>query len=98
MEKSPGIIEAQGLFRQYGDVVAVDNVSLSVGKGELFGLLGPNGSGKTTVIKMLTGQIQPSSGSATVLGLDVETDPIGVPGTGGYYPGAGNPSEFSHRY
>ena len=65
------ILEAQGLCKNYGDVAAVDAVSLSVQEGALFGLLGPNGSGKTTMIKMLTGQVRPTGGSATVLGLDV---------------------------
>ena len=94
MEKSPGIIESLGLFKQYGDVTAVDNVSLSVGKGELFGLLGPNGSGKTTMIKMLTGQIRPTGGSATVLGLDVEKDPIGVRERVGIIPEQETPPSF----
>jgi ABC-2 type transport system ATP-binding protein len=95
MERSPGIIKAQGLFKQYGDVTAVDNVSLSVGKGELFGLLGPNGSGKTTMIKMLTGQIRPTGGSATVLGLDVEKDPIGVRERVGIIPEQETPPNIS---
>lgn len=70
------VIEADGLTRYYGDLAAVDNVSLSVEAGSLFGLLGPNGSGKTTMIRMLTGQVRPSSGTATVLGVDVVKDPV----------------------
>jgi ABC-2 type transport system ATP-binding protein len=70
------VIEAEGLTRYYGDLAAVDNVSLSVEAGSLFGLLGPNGSGKTTMIRMLTGQVRPSSGMATVLGVDVVKDPV----------------------
>ncbi|HRX33535.1 MAG: ABC transporter ATP-binding protein [Methanoregulaceae archaeon] len=70
------VIEADGLTRYYGDLAAVDNVSLSVEAGSLFGLLGPNGSGKTTMIRMLTGQVRPSSGTATVLGVDVVQDPV----------------------
>ena len=50
------IIETKDVTKQYGDTTAVDHISLSVPKGALFGLLGPNGSGKTTMIKMLTGQ------------------------------------------
>jgi ABC-2 type transport system ATP-binding protein len=94
MEKSPAIIEAQGLSKQYGDVTAVDSVSLTVGKGELFGLLGPNGSGKTTMIRMLTGQTRPTRGSATVLGLDVDMDPIGVRERVGIIPEQETPPSF----
>ena len=64
-------IETKNLTRRFGDFVAVDNVSLTVEKGEVFGFLGPNGSGKTTVIKMLTGISPISSGSASIEGLDV---------------------------
>jgi ABC-2 type transport system ATP-binding protein len=94
MEIKQGIIVAQGLRKQFGDVVAVNNVSLSIGQGELFGLLGPNGSGKTTMIKMLTGQIRPTSGSATVLGLDVKKDPIGVRERVGIIPEQETPPSF----
>ena len=94
MEKNPGIIEAHGLSRQFGDVTAVDNVTLTVTKGALFGLLGPNGSGKTTMIKMLTGQIRPSGGSATVLGIDVIKDPIRVREQVGIIPEQETPPSF----
>ena len=63
-------IEARGLSKRFGDLVAVDGVSFSVEKGEIFGLLGPNGAGKTTTLEMLEGLRQPDSGSATVLGAD----------------------------
>ena len=56
----PVVLEAKNLTKRYGDVIAVDNVSLAVEQGALFGLLGPNGSGKTTMIKMLTGQTRPT--------------------------------------
>jgi len=65
------VIEAQNLSKTYGDTQAVNKVTLSVEKGALFGLLGPNGSGKTTMIKMLTGQTRPTGGSAMVLGVDI---------------------------
>jgi ABC-2 type transport system ATP-binding protein len=67
-------IYAKNLVRRFGDFVAVDGVSFRVEKGEIFGFLGPNGSGKTTVIKMLTGLLPLSAGSAWVEGLDVRTD------------------------
>src|SRR5690349_21694546 len=64
-------IVAENLVRKFGNFVAVNGVSFRVERGEIFGFLGPNGSGKTTVIKMLTGLLPLSSGSATVEGLDV---------------------------
>src|SRR5450755_118114 len=67
-------ISAEHLVRRFGDFVAVDGVSFRVEKGEIFGFLGPNGSGKNTVIKMLTGLLPLSAGSAWVEGLDVRTD------------------------
>lgn len=67
-------ISAEHLVRRFGPVVAVNDVSFRVEKGEIFGFLGPNGSGKTTAIKMLTGLLPLSAGNATVEGLDVRTD------------------------
>lgn len=66
-------IEIEGLTKAYADVVAVDGLSLAIQKGELFGLLGPNGSGKTTTINCLCGLIEPSKGSMRVAGFDVRT-------------------------
>jgi ABC-2 type transport system ATP-binding protein len=94
MEMKQGIIEAQGLVKQFGDVIAVNNVSLSIRQGELFGLLGPNGSGKTTMIKLLTGQIHPTAGSAIVLGIDVKKDPVGVRERVGIIPEQETPPSF----
>jgi len=68
-------IVAKELTYQYGQLVAVDNVSFNVTQGEILGFLGPNGAGKSTTIKMLTGQIKPKSGHATLLGVDVTKDP-----------------------
>jgi ABC-2 type transport system ATP-binding protein len=87
-------ISAAGLTKVYGDLVAVNHVTLSVEKGALFGLLGPNGSGKSTMIKMLTGQIRPTGGTATVLGLDVQQDPIGVRERVGIIPEQETPPSF----
>jgi ABC-type multidrug transport system ATPase subunit len=67
-------IQTKNLTRRFGDFVAVNQVSLTVEKGEVFGFLGPNGSGKTTVIKMLTGILPISEGQARVADLDVRTE------------------------
>ena len=67
-------ISAENLVRRFGQVTAVNDVSFRVEKGEIFGFLGPNGSGKTTVIKMLTGLLPLSGGSAWVEGLEVRVD------------------------
>jgi len=67
-------ISARGLVRTFGKFTAVNGVSFEVAQGEIFGFLGPNGSGKTTVIKMLTGLLPLSGGEATVEGLNVRTD------------------------
>jgi ABC-2 type transport system ATP-binding protein len=67
------VIEASGLVRHFGDIVAVDGVDLSVDEGEVFGFLGPNGAGKSTVVRMLTTLLHPTSGSARVGGCDVRT-------------------------
>ncbi len=64
-------VRLEGLTKTFGRFVAVDHVSLSVGRGEVFGFLGPNGSGKTTTIRMLCGLLSPSGGRGTVLGYDV---------------------------
>ncbi len=68
-------INAQNLVRRFGHFTAVNDISFRVQQGEIFGFLGPNGSGKTTVIKMLTGLLPLTGGDATVLGIDVRKDP-----------------------
>jgi ABC-2 type transport system ATP-binding protein len=77
-------IEVRGLTRRFGDFVAVDDVSFSVAPGEIFGFLGSYGAGKSTTIRMLCGLLRPTSGSATVGGLDVVADPEGVKRRIGY--------------
>ncbi|WP_433627753.1 ABC transporter ATP-binding protein [Halomicrococcus sp. NG-SE-24] len=67
-------IETDGLTRRFGDFVAVDDLSLSVEEGEVFGFLGPNGAGKSTTISVLLGFLKPSSGTASILGHDVTTN------------------------
>ncbi|SDK21620.1 MULTISPECIES: ABC transporter ATP-binding protein [Methanoculleus] len=88
------MIEAVDLTKDYGSVTAVNRVSFSVAEGELFGLLGPNGSGKTTMIRMLTGQVRPTAGSARVMGLDVADDPIAVRRLVGIIPEQETPPSF----
>src|SRR5262245_5359748 len=84
------VVEAKGLVREYrapfrgARVVAVQGVDLAVGKGRVFGLLGPNGSGKTTTILMLLGLLKPTAGTATVLGL--KAGHKGARGRTGYLP------------
>ncbi len=66
-------VETENLVKRFGDFVAVDHVSLSVEKGEIFGFLGPNGAGKSTTIRILCGLLTPTEGRARVVGLDVGT-------------------------
>lgn len=75
--RSPAI-ETRGLGKRFGDLAAVDGVDLTIERGELFALLGPNGAGKTTTIKMLCCLLRPTSGTARVLGHDVQAEPLSV--------------------
>jgi len=72
------ILEARNLVKKYGDLVAIDNITFSIGEGEILGLLGPNGAGKSTAISMLTGLFPPDSGSIQIVGCDavVETEKV----------------------
>jgi ABC-2 type transport system ATP-binding protein len=72
---SQASVETRDLTRRFGSLTAVDRLSLRIERGEVFGLLGPNGSGKTTTIRMLCGLLEPSSGWATVAGIDVSVAP-----------------------
>jgi len=72
------MIELVHIVKKFGDLVAVDDLSLSVQRGEFFAVLGPNAAGKTTTIKILTGLIKPSAGCARVAGFDVQTHPLEV--------------------
>jgi len=71
-------LQIQNLSRHFNDLVAVENISFDIRQGEIFGLLGPNGAGKTTTLSMLATMLTPTSGSATVNGIDIEKDPDGV--------------------
>lgn len=78
------MISALSLTRRFGQVTAVDDVSVEIHAGEIFGILGPNGSGKTTTIRMLCGLLRPSAGTARVAEVDVVRDPDGVKARIGY--------------
>ncbi|MCB9525745.1 MAG: ATP-binding cassette domain-containing protein [Myxococcales bacterium] len=80
------MISVKGLEKRYGDIRAVDGVSFEVQRGEIVGLLGHNGAGKTTVMKIMTGYLEPTAGTITVGGKDVRTDRIGVQRQIGYLP------------
>src|SRR5258707_8962099 len=71
-------LEADHLTKRFGDFVAVDDVSFDVKEGEVFGLLGSNGAGKSTVIRLFCGLLAPTSGNGRVLGIDIAKDPEGV--------------------
>ena len=77
-------MELQGLTKCFGDFCAVDHVSFSVTRGEVIGYLGPNGSGKTTTIRMLCGLLKPTEGTAQVMGFDVNQNPEAVKTQIGY--------------
>jgi len=80
------ILEARNMTKKYGDFIAVNDMNLAIQKGEIFGLLGPNGAGKTTTISMITGLLKPTSGSITVDGLDLQTQPYAVKAKLGLVP------------
>ena len=69
------MIELKEITKKYGDFQAVDNLNLTVDRGEIFGFLGPNGAGKTTTIKMIAGVLEPSAGTITVGGIDILKQP-----------------------
>ena len=80
-------IETEGLTKYYGDTRGVERLDLQVREGEVFGFLGPNGAGKTTTIRLLLDLIRPTSGAATVLGLDSRADTLPIRRRTGYLPG-----------
>ena len=70
------MIELRHLTKKFGDLVAVDDLSLKVERGEFFAVLGPNAAGKTTLIRVLAGLLKPTAGTALVAGFDVQADPL----------------------
>ncbi len=78
------IIKANNLTKKFGDFTAVNNVNFEVKRGEIFGFLGPNGSGKTTTIRMMLGLLQPSDGDVNVLGISVANQPAAIRPRVGY--------------
>jgi len=80
------VIEVQHITKRYGPFTAVDDVSFSVGKGEILGFLGPNGAGKTTTMRILTGYMPPTEGRAIVAGFDVLEQPVDAKRRTGYLP------------
>jgi ABC-2 type transport system ATP-binding protein len=72
----PAMIQLDHLIKKFGDLTAVDDVSLKIGRGEFFAMLGPNAAGKTTTIKLLTGLMKPTSGCARIAGFDIQAQPL----------------------
>lgn len=83
-------IEAQGLRKTYGQHEAVKNLDLQIPPGEIVGFLGPNGAGKTTTLKMLTGLLKPTAGTASIMGHDIQKEPIAAKAAFGYVPDTPN--------
>ena len=79
-------IEARGLSKRYGDLIALNDISFQVGKGEVVGFLGPNGAGKTTTMRILTGFIPPTEGSIAIAGYDIFDQPLDARRAVGYLP------------
>src|SRR5450631_2918893 len=79
-------IEVRDLTRVYGEQKAIDQISFSVGRGEIVGFLGPNGAGKSTTLKILTGCLKPSQGQAFLNGIDVQAHPVRTKKMTGYLP------------
>ncbi|MCG8543158.1 MAG: ABC transporter ATP-binding protein [Alphaproteobacteria bacterium] len=80
------LIQLDRLTKRFGAITAVDNVTMTVGSGEVLGFLGPNGAGKSTTMKMVAGFLEPTSGTAAVCGYDVSADPVAVKSHIGYLP------------
>ena len=94
------MIDIEGLTMRYGDLLALDDLNLSIPQGQFFAFLGPNGAGKTTAIKLLTGLMKPTAGRVTICGHDIQTQPQEAKSLLGYVPDVAvfyeklTPSEF----
>ncbi|MGI9475871.1 MAG: ABC transporter ATP-binding protein [Hyphomicrobiaceae bacterium] len=80
------LIKTHGLIKRFGDITAVNGISLSVQRGEVLGFLGPNGAGKSTTMKMITGFLAPDEGTVAVSGIDMRADPMHAKQSIGYLP------------
>jgi ABC-2 type transport system ATP-binding protein len=80
------MIELRGLTKRYGTFTAVNNIDLSVPRGELFGFLGPNGAGKTTTLRMIAGILRPTTGTIHIGGIDIATQPKAAKSKLGFVP------------
>lgn len=80
------MIEISDLSMRYGDLLALDQLNLNIERGEFFAFLGPNAAGKTTTIKLLTGLMTPTSGSASICGYDIQREPLAAKRRIGYIP------------
>jgi gliding motility-associated transport system ATP-binding protein len=83
---APSVIEAHALSKRYGDLVAIDDVSFAVTRGEVVGFLGPNGAGKTTTMRILTGFLPATDGTARIDGHDIFDEPLAARRAVGYLP------------
>jgi ABC-2 type transport system ATP-binding protein len=86
MNNSPSAVSARGVVKRYGPVLALDDFSLDIRRGEIVCLLGPNGSGKTTFIRLLAGFMSPNAGALQVAGFDVQREPMQARQCIGYAP------------
>jgi ABC-2 type transport system ATP-binding protein len=80
------MIELRGLTKKFGSFTAVDAIDLTVPRGELFGFLGPNGAGKTTSLRMIAGILQPTAGTVSIGGVDINRDPVAAKSRLGFIP------------
>jgi ABC-2 type transport system ATP-binding protein len=94
------VIRTKNVTKEFGDLKALEKISLTVDNGNFFGLFGPNGAGKTTLLKILTGQLLPTHGAATVNGIDVVKNPMDVKRSIGIVPEVESPPSYltAHEY